>query len=291
MDEPSLVSRRVPGDGTETGGFIGPTSARIFLQAHLPDSPKASAILCPSLFSEQLTNYRTEVLLGRALASTGVACARFQYRGTGNSDDLAERYPTLTTMTEDARTAEDWLVERAGRPTTLFIGVRVGALVAARSIAARPEVSLCCIEPVLEGARWLRELARAQRTANMRSNGGPPTDDDRSVEELEEFQAVGYQVGRATVSSLRNSELDVELGPAIRDVLVLQVSPRTEMGKELSNWLENLRARGSQVHAVPVRQGRSWWFVPEAWEIEEQRPETSAVREALLSWVNEAVGA
>src|SRR5579864_3975497 len=70
-------------------GFVGAAGQRLFATLHLPaGTPSSGVVICSPLFVEAERNYRREVLLGRCLAEHGVACVRFHYRGTGNSDWL-----------------------------------------------------------------------------------------------------------------------------------------------------------------------------------------------------------
>lgn len=278
--------RQVPHAGTETAAFIGTKGSKVFAVAHLPaTAPCAVTVMCPGLYAEQLTNYRAEVLLARALSKAGVATVRFQYRGTGNSDDAPEDHPTFATMLEDAKQAEAWAVELSASQVTDFIGLRLGALVAASCVAEHPGVGLCAIEPVLDGKSWFRGLSRARRTAALRLGKPPGPDEQQDLEQLGEFDAFGFQVSWLTISSVRDLNLETELGQLPRPVMLVQMAVNSELRADYAACAERLRSLGSRVDTTNVRQGRSWWFVPEAWEIEETRPENIALMETVCGWL------
>ena len=286
-DADVVAVRHAPGGEQETIGFIGRDRERIFAAAHLPAGrPRGVAIVCPALYSEQLTNYRTEVLLARAMASAGVACARFQYRGTGNSDDLHGDGLTFETMVEDASLVAQWLSDLAGEPVSDFIGVRLGALVAGNMAARRRGTGLCLIEPALDGGRWLRELRRAQRAAALRRPSAPG-EEARPPDGSGPFDAFGYRIEPSLAESLSGRALSNELGDTTPPLLLVQIAVVTELRRELAEWGEGRRLLGSPVRTVTIRQSRSWWFVPDAWETEEQRPETAALTGAVVPWLAE----
>jgi hypothetical protein len=137
----------------------------------------------------------------------------------------------------------------------------------------------------LEGSRWFRELTRARRTAALRRARDAAADDVRSLEELGEFDAFGFRVGWPTASSIRERTLEGELGASPRPVLLVQIAVAAELRRDLAEWADRWREGGAPVHTVNVRQSRSWWFVPDAWEIEEQRPETVELIDAVVSWL------
>lgn len=290
MGFPSVTAvRPTPDGGREFAGFVGQPGAQLFAVAHMPaGEPRASALLCPGLFSEQMTIYRTEVLLARALAGAGVATVRFQYRGTGNSDVLLDEHPTFTTMLDDVALAGQWLETLAGCAPSVYIGVRLGALVAARAVAEHPQASLCLVEPVLDGRRWARNFTRARRTAALRQSTGTPEAAEGTLEELGELEAFGFRVAWPSVQSLQGRTVDAELANARPSVCLVQMAVSSELTKEYAEWSEHRRSRGSEVSTATVKRGRSWWYVPDAWETEEDRPETAGLISSVLGWLDKS---
>src|SRR3954447_25668070 len=92
---------------TEEATFLGEGRSRFLAFLHRPRAatPVGGVLLCGSLYQDLHLNYRPEVLLARALAARGFAVARFQYRGTGNSDDIDGGAVTWESMVADARAA------------------------------------------------------------------------------------------------------------------------------------------------------------------------------------------
>ncbi len=292
--EARLDVRAVGGGGQELCGFIGPGDQRIFVVAHLPAAPAQHALVaCPATYSEQLTSYRTEVLLARHLMGHGVATVRFQYRGTGNSDDPPGEFPTFSTMCEDAASAAQWLselIEQRNETTDLtFLGTRLGALIAAHATAHHAGSRLALIEPALEGRRYFRELFRARQAAALRRDVPAQTegaDGARSLlQERGELDAFGSRIGWATVSTLTERTVDAELDGSTPPLLLVQLAGGQELRKETLLHVDRWRNQGITVTTEAVRQGRGWWFVPEEWETEEQRPETAGLLRAVTGWL------
>src|SRR3712207_4346225 len=93
---------RVEGAHRDVIEFFGSPGEQMLATTHMPlGTPLGGVVICSSLRAEFETNYRREILLGRALADRGIAVHRFQYRGTGNSDGDA-RDVTFESMQLDA---------------------------------------------------------------------------------------------------------------------------------------------------------------------------------------------
>src|SRR5690606_6529681 len=129
-----------------------------------------TALLCNPFGQEAVRAHRIFVVLADRLARQGVSVLRFDYHGTGDSpgdDDVGD----LEGWAADILSAQAWLDEAARPSRRVWIGLRLGALLAAMaSGGARPGAtidSLILWEPVIDGSAYLRELAEADRKARL----------------------------------------------------------------------------------------------------------------------------
>jgi pimeloyl-ACP methyl ester carboxylesterase len=98
-------------------------------------------------------------LLARLLARAGVHAFRFDYFGTGDSDGT-DLESSLSRAADDAGAAIDELKDTAAVRKVTLIGLRIGAVVAARAAAARRDVDrLVLWDPVFDGEKYLDEIA------------------------------------------------------------------------------------------------------------------------------------
>lgn len=134
-----------------------------------PAAPQGIAVLlCNPLGQEAIRAHRIFTVLADRLAQHGVPVLRFDYHGTGDSpgdDDLGE----MAGWAADILAAQDKLDALARPARRVWIGLRLGAMLcalASRSAAVAPD-TLVLWDPVVDGAAYLRELARADREARL----------------------------------------------------------------------------------------------------------------------------
>ena len=116
-----------------------------------------AVVLASSWGEEDMAAYDNQRALATALAEGGLGTLRFEWPDTGDSS--AE---TGTTTVDDALTAFDAAARQAlalsGRERLAFVGLRLGALLAAHAAAARLDVdALVALMPVPGGGAFVRE--------------------------------------------------------------------------------------------------------------------------------------
>lgn len=116
-------------------------------------------VLCNPWGTESVRAHRSLKQLADRLARKGLDVLRFDYYGTGDSfgDGTSVR---LSGWIEDAESAVEELMGVAGVRTVSAVGLRLGAGVAAKVAAARPDVvdRVVLWEPVTAGPEYLDEL-------------------------------------------------------------------------------------------------------------------------------------
>src|SRR5690606_7680103 len=127
-----------------------------------------AALLCNPFGQEAIRAHRVFNVLADRLAQRGVPVLRFDYHATGDSpgdDDAGE----LMGWAMDILAAQEKLDALARPARRVWIGLRLGALlcaIASRSAAVAPDM-LVFWDPVLDGAAYLYELARADRESRL----------------------------------------------------------------------------------------------------------------------------
>jgi hypothetical protein len=258
---------------TQSAGFIGPPDGRLFAGVHLPrDEPASAVLVCSPVFVEAERNYRREVLLGRSLARRGLACFRFHYRGTGNSDRLD--LVSLTSMAEDARRAADQL-QGEGVPVRAIVATRVAAPVAVELASDRPGTPLVLWDPVVDVPGWIREVRRATRVAAI----SDPRDTDRPGDGRE---AIGYELDPAAFDRLATIH-----PPVTSPVLLVQMRRESVLIDQYQETVGRWRESGVDVTATVFPLMHSWWFLDHDWTAEEAARQEAGLIEPTAAWIRQ----
>lgn len=121
-----------------------------------------SVLICNPFGQEYIRCHRLLRLLADRLVREGFHVLRFDYFGTGDSDgDDSEG--DLSRWQDDVLLANAELSERSGNPFASWLGLRLGASIAAITSKrlAIPPYRLVLWDPVVEGADYLHELETA----------------------------------------------------------------------------------------------------------------------------------
>lgn len=144
--------------------FFGPSNQQIFANYHPPVSGfgQVLTVICPPLFNEYMRTQGALRDLAVSLSESGQHVLRFDYRGTGDSfGDLNE--VTLSDWIDDIALAVREGCEVSGCGAARLLGVRFGALLACKSMAACREVQRVVLwDPVDNGVKYLEELRHIQ---------------------------------------------------------------------------------------------------------------------------------
>lgn len=240
----------------ETVGLYGAASARRFGTRYRPASPNGHAVLiCSSLHAEADRHHRREVEIARALAAAGFTVHRFQYRGAGNSDDVASL--TFSSLLQDATAELDHLTRlRSGG--ILVVGVRLGALVAA-ALSSGPATPLVLIAPLADGLAYFKDAFRAWAVAGV-VGGLPGKPSGSALDELQRtgsIDAMGFEVSRDLYESLESVSLRELLRGVPRSIQWISVGPSA--GRVATTLVTNLIEDGHRVTQVRYPYVPNWW--------------------------------
>lgn len=124
-----------------------------------------AVLLCYPGHQEYRLIHRAFRRLAEMLAAQGFHVLRFDYSSFGDSAGDTEQ-ADLGRWVADACLAAEELRELSGVPHLSLVGMRLGAIVAARASRAGLRVhDLVLWEPVVDGRDYLRQLDEAQRRA------------------------------------------------------------------------------------------------------------------------------
>lgn len=186
-------------------------------------------VICPPFAEEEKSARRTLTELALALQSRGEASLLFNYRGTGDSEgDFADA--TLNAWRADLAAATAFVCERVPDAEVAFLGVRLGASLAALESARAARLLL--IEPILAGRSFLGQLSARQKMRAQMAGGGaalPAGDLD------------GWPLGEALRDEL--TALDFKAPARFAGASeVWSVGPRAQVAPPLQSFAEALGA-------------------------------------------------
>lgn len=228
-----------------------------------------AALIVPGLGVEQLTGYRSEVELARALARHGIATIRFHPRGQGDSGgDSADL--TLGSFADDIRGVLAELRRKSGAPEVVAVGIRLGALALARVVAEGERFkALALWEPVEAPSDYFRSLLRGVLFSQVAQGERARLTVDEMLSTLERegrVDVLGYYLHRALVASADRPLAD-RLAGFRGPALIVQIDPRRTLARSHQELAETLRARGCEVEVREVRADVGWPFLQNpAWE-------------------------
>ncbi len=149
--------------------FFGRAPRSLFGVYHPPKAAQARAtgvVLCYPFGQEYMRAHRAYRQMALLLSKAGFHVMRFDYYGTGDSSGDAVD-ASLTQWVEDARSAADELKETAEIKRVAFVGLRLGAAVAALAAEGRDDVDQVALwDPAVTGAAYLAEITE-QRTDSV----------------------------------------------------------------------------------------------------------------------------
>jgi pimeloyl-ACP methyl ester carboxylesterase len=192
----------------------------LFGWLHAPAGPQASVgvVICKPFGFEALCGHSSMRKFAEAAAGLGVPALRFDYLGTGDSPEIDPRADQVDRWTLDIVAAAAELRRRTGVERVCLVGIRLGALLAARAARDISGIAaLFVIAPVVNGKRYLTELRTTRLAALM---GMPPVAADNrfggDVEALNPglMEFTGYTFSADSIAALTPLKLSAADSPA-----------------------------------------------------------------------------
>jgi alpha-beta hydrolase superfamily lysophospholipase len=215
---------------------VAGTPVYAVFHAAVAGRPEAPVVVhVHALGVEQLTLYRQEVLAARAVAARGFPVLRYHARGHGDSAGSSAD-ATLASLVTDARAAADEARRRSGRARVLWLGVRLGAVVAA--VAGGPgsgrddAAGFVLWEPAERPADFFRQQLRTLLFSRVAGGQKPDATVDQLLERIEQEGSVdvlGYLLQKTLIRSFDGVTLDAALAGCGLPVLLAQVQARARL--------------------------------------------------------------
>jgi len=204
-------------------------------------------VLCKPFGFEALCGHRSMRAFAGMAAELGVPVLRFDYLGTGDSEEIEGSADQIEAWTRDIANAVTELRRRTGVPRVCLLGFRLGALLSVLAARQCQVDALALIAPVLSGRKYLREARTAQlaaEAAEAASGGMPIAGAADSAMEVN-----GFPLSAASVSRLSALDIDALDLPGISQALLID---RSDLPAARA-WSRSLGERGVEVtyHALP----------------------------------------
>lgn len=247
--------------------FFGPPDRQLFGFHHAPEGAvRGALLLCPPWGTEYQNAHRTLRVLATRMARSGWHALRFDWSGSGDSwGDGTDA--DLDVWLDDLDLAAAELVERSGWQTLDVLGLRLGAVLAARAARRRmgspsqPQPRrlagtfdrLVLWDPITE-ARPLLE-----HTADARGTGRGAVLEISGHVVSERFRADLGQVGRADFGGrLARRVLVVQTGETVIDPDLFNPSTEFAAVPDAFPWVEDVAIWSGRVPARSLDRIHEW---------------------------------
>ena len=208
----------------------------VMARLHPAEAAKASGlgvVIVPPHGLEALAAAKSLRLLAEALAAHGHAALRFDLPGTGDSLGADTDPDRLDAWTDSIAGAARQLAVQAGVTGIVLVGLRLGALLAARAAPAIADLAgLVLLDPVMRGRAYGRELMITARAVAEGARLDPEATSTPAG-----LSIGGLQTSTSTLDALKS--LDLAKLPPPAPVLVLHrkgVLDAAALGKA---WTDN----------------------------------------------------
>jgi pimeloyl-ACP methyl ester carboxylesterase len=246
-------------DGIEERAMImrvagGECFATLYLPPELRDT---GFVVCHSYALELLTLRRTERAIARTLAALGYPVIAPHRRGFGDSSgDLAEA--NLARQLDDIEEAWLFLSGATGVTRRGLVGARFGAIIAGVFGRDRGADRLLLANPVFKGASYFRNLIREMRFVSLTtSDAGPRRSMDDLLQVLSQeglIDVLGHPIYKQLFDDLEGVDLTSDMGGFSGHALLIQVSKRPAIAKELVAFADTIARAGGDTRMEHIKE-------------------------------------
>jgi alpha-beta hydrolase superfamily lysophospholipase len=259
--------------------YFGSGDYRVFGWLHRisGESPAPMGlVICKPFGFEAMSAHLSVRAFAEAAAEIGIPALRFDYGGTGDSEDLAPGADQIKAWTQDVIAAVQELRRLTGVERVCLLGIRLGALLAATAAARIPQVSaLIAVAPIISGRRYLREMRTFELAAAQTQSALAPSEARTQSREADlagsgHMEVSGFFVHAKTMTALQQVDLLTSPPPPVTDALV--IDPLDLPGARA--WSNALVAAGIRTQYVTL---------PGFVEMIMRPPNLTAVPEAMIA--------
>jgi len=171
-------------------------------------------VICSPFGYEATCAHRSVRAFAEMAAAIGIPTLRFDYLGTGDSEDINPEDDQLAAWASDTEAAVAELQRQTGVQQVVLLGIRLGGLIALM-VGQRCEAvsALALIAPILSGPKYLRHLMTTRLAAvAMAGPSGSGPDAPVTLSDLGgPIEVSGFPLSAATLRHL--AEIDLNLAP------------------------------------------------------------------------------
>ncbi len=262
---------------------------RLFAWLHLPSGERPApmgVVICNPFGFEAMSAHLSIRAFAEAAAELGLPTLRFDYGGTGDSEDLAPGADQLEAWLEDVIAAVQELQRCTGVERVCLLGFRLGAVLATMAAYRCPQVrALIAVTPVISGRRYLRELRTFERAAALAVNASfGPQKPSREPELAAngDMEVSGFFLNAKTIAALEELDLQAMRAPPVSEALVID---RKDI-PAASAWRDVLSAAGIRTQYL---------MIPGFVQMMMRPPNLALIPEAMIAsareWLLQAHGA
>jgi alpha-beta hydrolase superfamily lysophospholipase len=207
-------------------------------------------VLCAPFGYEAICAHRTLRTIAEQAAILGMAAIRFDYRGTGDSQDIDAEADQLAAWIGDVQAAAEQLRARTGVRRVALVGIRMGALLAALAAKSSAADAVILIAPVVSGRRYLSEIRTTQLAGAIGRDAvaAPIPANGASKLNPGQLEVSGFTLSAATTAALASCDLASLPEPPAGRALIID----NERLPTSRNWAESLMKRSEAVQYLAL---------------------------------------
>lgn len=184
-----------------------------WLHATPGQSGSLGLVVCKPFGFEAMSAHLSVRAFAEAAAQAGIPAIRFDYGGTGDSEDLEPAADQMSAWLDDVKQAVEELQRRTRVERVCLLGIRFGALLAALAVSHLPQVqSVIFIVPVINGRRYLREMRTFELAAAQTQTVNAPREAEVQSAEAQaagdgHMEVSGFFINAKTMAALQQVDL------------------------------------------------------------------------------------
>ena len=247
-------------------------NAELFGVYHPPaGEARIGLVFCSPFAEEKKCSYRTFTRAAQAFAAAGVACLRFDYFGTGDSDGRFTDFAPSRAI-DDIAAAADELRGRSGVSDIVLLGLRLGGTMALAAAARAGAASVILWQPVVSGRSFFDLTIKRQMMRRQLIGGDDKQEQGGAANDVIDLD--GFPLSQAAAAEIRSLDCATADGEYDGPVHLLQISHTENVSREYGELADAL---GDRADIVTVKCPPFWNRIELA--------DTSEVVEKTMAWL------